>query len=294
MSVFEIKDYKYIPEHHGDFEEWSFTISDAHGGTTILPVQLSGTLYGMWALGGQNEYDNAVHSITNSYLKEQELLGIKSATKLKPIKFNTYNAPQEIKFIKVGKHEKAEPVILPPKDTLITGKSSSLRYKIAEKRDHINIFFEEKYKFRLFNIKEERAIVDMYEKCDTREQFTCRLLALNNLIEWINKKGIYKIINQPKIDEKDGTVAHLDAFLVQEFPGFNKDSISTFRAVQRISQLFPRHEDSKNKTDYLEQLGIEWPINDSQYGDAWEKILKKYFDALDNIFKSLNNQAPRK
>jgi len=163
---------------------------------------------------------------------------------------------------------------------------SSLRVPIAVLRDNINSLtkIREGWKFRLLEIHEERAIIDIYKACDSEEEFVLRLAALRNLISWMNVDAMKRIVNDGI--NREGSINWLEALLDKEFGELNTEKIiKKLRCLINLASGYPFHVDNERVLEAYRELGINRPISD--YRGVWEKILNAYRESLRELVNLL-------
>lgn len=296
MAIFA-KEYKIIPTG-GDRVTFHIFIEDNSGNKTILPVFCSNTLKAVWGINNNaNLFDNLYPLVRNIIRDDFSSGKIRSIQELSPLAFTTYDAPE---IPPQPKYSLPDTINIQQKQISCANLPCKIRVKhpskkmsfigkdIAKKRDHINSLFKLKYKFKLFEIQEERAIVEMYMPCDIESEYVNRLLALRNLISWVNKKGLSKVLDN-QIKTEEGTIYHLDKFLDKEYPSYGKKKlIGRLRSINRILSGYPIHKDSEKMQEGYKELGILWPISDFRF--AWEKILSIYSDTLEELLKVISKR----
>lgn len=254
------------------------------------PIFCSGTLKAIWNPKDEDQLFYALYSLLRekiiAYFRKDKDRQLSS---LDPQEFTSYNSPHALPKIYHNLPESLEI----PQDVTIAVKPltcsvtvfqskvevSSIRFDIVDARDYINSLIEEKHHFKLFEIQQERAIVDMYLPCDDKETFRSRILALSGLLSWVNKKGIQGTIKEKL--KKKGSIDYLEVFLAKHYPKFDKSIVVVLRNLNRISCGYPRHKDDKEVLKAYKDLSISWPIQD--YKLTWEKILSIYAKALNDI-----------
>ncbi|MBL7131707.1 MAG: hypothetical protein ISS45_09970 [Candidatus Omnitrophica bacterium] len=250
----------------------------------------SGTLKAIWKADNDDQLFFGLYSLVRqkliTYFRETQE---KHLSSLYPLEFTSYNSPRDLPELNYSLPESLEI----PQDVTVAVKPlvcrvtvfqptveiSSIRFDIVDARDFINTFTSQKYNFKLFEIQQERAIVDMYLPCENKETFQSRILALANLISWMNIQGIQSKLK--KMPKGNGAIDYLEEFLKQYYPRYNKQIINILRSINRLSWGYPRHPDSEKVIDAYGALGISWPIHD--YKLVWEKILNIYSKALNDL-----------
>jgi len=266
----------------------------------LLSIFCSGTLKKVWRVNdGDNDFlFDGLYSLARQIITGLFLEGkVKGLEDIFPLDFDTYNSPRDIPCfsfplpdtITIANDTKNESfcnlasrIDVSP----LEAKVSSIRFGIAEARDHINSFIKEKYGFKFFYIAAERAIVDMYLPCVSKEEYTTRLLAIRNLISWLNTKELAKTLKNPEI-KLDGAINYLEKFLNQKYPNYNKKIIANLRNINWVCLSYPTHADSSRIISGCKNLGLKWPISD--YRGSWEVILEAYSESLNLLLQNINN-----
>ena len=261
----------------------------------------SGTLKAIWKVGDDDQLFSGLYSLVRqkliTYFRETQE---KQLSSLYPLEFTSYNSPRNLPDLGYVLPESleipqdvtvsAKPLICNVKVLQPTIEISSIRFDIVDARDFINSLMKQKYHFKLFEIQEERAIVDMYLPCEDKDTFRSRILALANLISWVNMDGVQNKLQ--KSLKGNGPIDYLDGFLEQYYPKYNKQIITTLRNINRLSWGYPRHRDSAEVIRAYSTLDIPWPVSD--YKIAWEKILNIYSKVLNEFLSIVNSETIKK
>ena len=107
---------------------------------------------------------------------------------------------------------------------------------------------------------------------------------MRNLISWINKNEISGKLKE-KIPAKNGTISHLEHFLLQEYPDFDTAIIKRLKSMQKTFSGYPIHKNDDKVLEGYEELNIEWPIDN--YSDAWERMLKVFDEILQTLLDTI-------
>ncbi len=154
--------------------------------------------------------------------------------------------------------------------------------EIVQKRREINLIFEDKFRTKIFK-PNEIAIWDIQQLCANEDGFNNRIQEITTLIAGIETKEI-----EEKIETKnlEGSINLLEAFLKLKVPGYDKRTIEILRNINSLrSKKYPIHTDTIEFLKALRYFGIKTFPPD--WGELWEKILKKYLWALNKLKDNL-------
>jgi hypothetical protein len=192
----------------GDYIGFYIYLEDENGNEQSVSVHCSGTLKAVWNIKDDVTLFYSLYPLIRKELIDLFDKGVfKNINEIVPLDFSTYNSPKNPPTAKyslpdVIKVKVSSSKDLPSSVRVVRPKQkiSILGYDIAKYRDNINSIIKKKYGFRLFEIEQERAIVDMYMPCNSEDEYNRRIAALRNLFAWINKDGINKKI-KPSISK---------------------------------------------------------------------------------------------
>jgi len=158
--------------------------------------------------------------------------------------------------------------------------------QIVETRRVINILFESKFHTKLFR-DYEKAILDIRKLCTNEDEFNNKIQALTILINEIETEKIKElIINKDNL--ASGSINILERFLEEKIPGYNKEIVTIFRNIVTLrSKKYPTHPDQPEFIKAQKYFGIDsYPPN---WGELWQKVLRKYLEALNKLKVNINN-----
>jgi hypothetical protein len=283
-----VEKYKKEQSVLGDFVGFYVYLRDEKGKTQSVSVNCSNTLKAVWRLNDDDELFNSLYPLIRKELVDHFSKGIfEEINEIVPFTFSTYNSPskppsERSSFPDVINVKHSSSKALPCSTYVESAKPkiSILRYDIAELRDSINTIFDKDYGFRLFRIEQERAIVDMYMPCSSKDEYISRIAALRGLLSWTNKDSIKDKLKIKKVEKGQmSELEYLERFLKQEFPEYNKNMIiDRLKSLKKIFVGYPIHKDGPRVLEGYRELNIDYPVKD--YSSAWEKILKFYEESL--------------
>lgn len=161
-----------------------------------------------------------------------------------------------------------------------------LASSIIDARDNINAIFNLLNKDKLIVLVEERDLLQFFRDVETKEEFSYRLCALANAATNMNIQCLRQIT---EIEDKGVKSIQLLESYLDKIGISNKDSIKTFRKINKLRQSYPVHGDrTKGVLDAHKYFEIEYPIID--FSASWKKLLEKYLEALHQLLKSLKEK----
>jgi len=170
-----------------------------------------------------------------------------------------------------------EPITSPSPKKLPRVEEDKIVREIIEKIDNINLLMKSKYRFELFKIQQQAVWNILPKLCNTEENFTQHILALKNIMDWMNIDELKTRITGKR--PKEGSINYLETFLQEQYPtlalGF---IVKPLRKINKISQGFPRHKDTPEVIEAIKSLGIEYPVKDWQ--KLWDKIILDFLFSL--------------
>ncbi len=212
-----VNKYNKVDSVLGDYVQFELYLENETGEEKVVIVNCSNTLKAIWG-----KYDSDLFNSLYQLIRQEIIKGLEKETfdwvagAIHPLVFNSYNSPPKPPKVKHSLPETIHVNLSQNKTGVIQffltstanvpqeNKNISFFGKdIAGHRDNINTIFKKKWRFKLFNIEQERAIVDMYLPCDNKGDFTRRITALRDLISWMDKKSINKFL-KTKIPQKMG------------------------------------------------------------------------------------------
>ena len=121
-------------------------------------------------------------------------------------------------------------------------------------------------------LPQERAIIELYRKCSTAEEFSHRVRALEELATAFSNKLTKKILGPKKSNLK--SVALLKELLERHVGlGNAKEIVAPLKHLNRFRQGYPRHADSaEGVLDAYKFFNIEYPTKD--WETSWRKLLE--------------------
>jgi len=136
------------------------------------PIFCSGTLKAIWKTDDNDQLFFGLYSLVRqqliTYFREAQE---KHLSSLYPLEFTSYNSPRNLPELNYSLPESLEvsqdvtvavkPLVCRVTVSQPTIEISFIRFDIASARDFINSLIKQRYKFKLFEIQQERAIVDM-------------------------------------------------------------------------------------------------------------------------------------
>ncbi len=152
-------------------------------------------------------------------------------------------------------------------------------------RDNINALFHDKHGAKLILLTEERVLLQFFRDAKTEEEFVYRVCALASAATHLNDEKLREITGI--IDTQQKSISLLAAYHQQkQLDGVL--AIDTLRAINRLRQGFPVHGDRADRiVASYGQLGLKYPVDNYSY--AWQTLLVKYREALQQLLSSLKN-----
>ena len=158
---------------------------------------------------------------------------------------------------------------------------------IVQTFDVTNSRFAARFGFPLFEIHELRATLDLARQCHSEQDFDSNVQVASCMVDWINDSGLRTAIQDKP---PAGSINALEAFLKQEFPGYDRRVIDNFRIIKSVRKKYPTHRDSPEVLKAFEALGERYPPRD--WTMAWLKLLRKFLESL-NVLQELVSAAQR-
>jgi hypothetical protein len=158
---------------------------------------------------------------------------------------------------------------------------------IVQTFDVTNSRFAARFGFPLFKIHELRASSDLARQCHSEQDFDSNVQVASCMVDWINDSGLRTAIQDKP---PAGSINALEAFLKQEFPGYDRRVIDNFRIIKSVRKKYPTHRDSPEVLKAFEALDESYPPRD--WTMAWLKLLRKFLESL-NVLQELVSAAQR-
>lgn len=178
-----------------------------------------------------------------------------------------------------------EPITIKSPKQIQQVEEDKIVREIRDKIDNINLLMKSKNGFELFKIQQQKIWNILIEPCTTGEKFTSHILALKNIIDWMNTDELKMKITGEK--PKEGSINYLETFLQEHYTTFDSGFIvKPLRRINKISQCFPRHKDTTEVIKEIKSLGIEYPVKDWQ--KLWDKIIFDFYSPLRNLEQLLS------
>lgn len=178
-----------------------------------------------------------------------------------------------------------EPITIKSPKQIQQVEEDKIVREIRDKIDNINLLMKSKNGFELFKIQQQKIWNILIEPCTTGEKFTSHILALKNIIDWMNTDELKMKITGEK--PKEGSINYLETFLQEHYTTFDSGFIvKPLRRINKISQRFPRHKDTTEVIKEIKSLGIEYPVKDWQ--KLWDKIIFDFYSPLRNLEQLLS------
>ncbi len=151
-------------------------------------------------------------------------------------------------------------------------------------RDNINVLIHSKNKDTLFKLSQERSILYLFRKVETKEQFMYAVTSLANLVTDLNIQLLKKIA--PETEEGDKSLKLLEKFL-NSIDTDNAELLGNLKTINRLRQAFPIHSDKADIVKTLKRFDIEY--GDKDYDKLWNILITKYRDSLKLMFTLMKN-----
>ncbi|MCJ7633755.1 hypothetical protein MUP77_15375 [Candidatus Bathyarchaeota archaeon] len=238
-----------------------------------VSVNISRTLQSIWNLD-----QDSLQKVLGVYAKEHLASKVEenSSTGSELLELSTYNAPNEPPFDPATLHflipSEFEVEIPEMKDPITKGAAEQAS-QIIDLRDAVNAVYGERHGKRLLSLAQERALFELSRRCDTREEFSHRVLSLCGLVISIDS-GALPTLSGITVD--GGSIDKLGQFLRTTYPGSTSDEImEDFMHFNHLRRMYPTHTDkSSGVLAAFQHFGIEYPLQD--YQRAWESLLERY------------------
>ena len=173
----------------------------------------------------------------------------------------------------------SEIIEIPEKSLQENINFNQLAAEIIEKRHNINVIFYDKYKCKLFLLKQEKDLLQLFKEANSEEELTYRLCSLANLVTNLNGNKIKEILSSSLKDNK--TIDLFEEYL-KSLTNNSEDIIKTFRNINKIRQAFPVHADENSGlNEAYKYFNIKYPIDN--YNETWKKLLNNYSISLEKI-----------
>ena len=161
------------------------------------------------------------------------------------------------------------------------GAMDSIVDRIVENRRDLNLIFKSQLGTELFQ-QSEMAITDVRKPCSNEQDFNNRILSLSILIDGLQIESIRELVKTS--EPRAGSINVLEAFLKEQFPGYDEQIVTTLRMIKRLrSKKYPIHPDRPELTGALQYFGFTGFPPDWQ--DLWKVVLGKYLDTLERLKK---------
>lgn len=158
---------------------------------------------------------------------------------------------------------------------------------IIETRDYINAIIKEKYDKKLFIVRHERDLLQLFINANTTEEFTYRLNGLQNIVVNMREELLREITGI-----KDSGVRSIGLFneYLKTFKTSNDNIIEVFKNINRLRQAYPTHGDNEKGVQEAHQFfNIPYPI--TNYNEAWVTLLTSYFESLKQCLEIISEET---
>lgn len=168
---------------------------------------------------------------------------------------------------------------------------NSLVEQIMKEQDDINLFVKTVCKNSLFEIKEGNVFLEIRRECENEQNFKNLILAISNLIDWMNNDTLLKLIksNRPKEIKKakqEGTISLLEIFLKERDSNYDQDIIKNLRRIKKLRRKI--HGNTDDFIPALKELDINYPVSD------WSRVRLKVLQSYLQSLKKLRNFLQKK
>ncbi|MCH7733339.1 MAG: hypothetical protein IIB44_12670, partial [Candidatus Marinimicrobia bacterium] len=242
----------------------------------------SRTLQAVWDLSDE-DLGKVLYEYGKRRIKDKVLEG--TITGHEELQFTTANMPSRCPFdpdmIKVLFNV---PVEFPvdSESFAVIGKSPGLAGDIIDLRDNINALFHEHFKCQLLLLPQERHLLELFLRCDNREDFGYRVASLGGLAVASNSTDLRSLVS---VKENSQSLDVLGAFLRSKFS--NEDTSLIMDSLKRFNHLrrmYPVHTDrATGVLEAFQYFGLTYPIRD--YRQAWTKLLEAYKTTLQQVLE---------
>ena len=249
-----------------------------------VSVNISRTLQSIWALD-----TDSLQKVLGVYAKEHLAGKVEesSSTGSELLELSTYNAPNEPPFDPSTLHflvPSEFEVEIPEMEDPTAKAAAELASQIIDLRDAVNAVYGEKHKKRLLSLAQERALFELSRRCDTREEFSHRVVSLCGLATSIDSSALPAPGGTPS---EGGSIDRLGVFLRETYPGAASDEImQDLTRFNHLRRMYPTHTDEASGVlAAFHHFGIEYPVHD--YQQAWERLLDRYRVLLSRLLQLL-------
>lgn len=196
-----------------------------------------------------------------------------------PLLLNTFTAPKAPPGEPAAFPGATYPIHLFAEASSIETELSFLSLDISKIRDEINALTSNLWGGRLLLLSQERALFDMYKRARSEEEFRGRIQSLAGIATDLNNKLLEKVTDMT-LGENTGNLTLLTLALEKIATSTEaKEVIEVLRNINFLRQGYPAHGDAAKKhLDAHVYFGLIYPISD--FTDAWEKVLARYFGAM--------------
>lgn len=255
-------------------------------------IGVSGTLASCWGFpreGFQKEdLKKVLYELTKRHVKNKIKEG--SVEQFEELQLNTGNIETERPYDPNRvTMDFGEPIIVITEEVAEHTYSEPEIYaeQIISLRDHINALSKEKLRGQLLMLPQERAIIELYKKCSSVEEFSHRVSALEELATAFNTKLIRKILGVGETNLK--SIALLKELIECHIGLSNAEMIiAPLKHLNRLRQGYPRHTDTaEGVLNAYRFFNIEYPIKNCE--TSWRKLLEHYRDILDKLYRILRD-----
>jgi len=157
---------------------------------------------------------------------------------------------------------------------------------ITELRDHINAMSKRMIGDRILQLPQERALLDLYKTARTREEFSSRIQSMAGMVVAINEAAIARQLGKD-LPEERGSLNLLRHWLQVTVSGPDIDEVcGVLKRINDLRKGYPAHGDNADTVlEAHDFFGVRYPIED--FGAAWERILRRYFEAMKKMSRML-------
>ncbi len=158
---------------------------------------------------------------------------------------------------------------------------------IIETRDYINAIIKEKYTNKLFIVKNERDLLQLFINADTVEDFAYRLNGLQNIVVNMREELLREIT---KINDSNVKSISLFNEYLKTHKTYNENIVIVFKNINRLRQAYPIHGDNEKGVQEAHQFfDIPYPI--VNYNEAWIILLNHYLESLKQCLKIITEET---
>ncbi len=253
-----------------------------------MKVSISGTLESIW-LNQDKNLD--VEKVLFEYGRRHLLAKIKENTMIEEDEFwlFTNTEPLECPFESdkiIYQSNTIYEIIVGINELMSDPSLIKTATLILETRDYINAIMIERHKRKLFLVRNERDLLQLFISANTAEEFMYRLSGLKNIIVNINEELLREITGIHNPDIK--SIGLVDEYL-KKYKSYDDKIVKVYRNINRLRQSYPIHGDNESGVQEAHRfLSIKYPV--LNFSEAWKKLLVRYIDSLKQFLDILTEE----